>query len=101
MWSNEACFTHDGVFNVHNRHLLTWDNPHAICECGYLVRLSISVSAEIVVGPHLLLGRLPAQQCRDFLEAVTLRLFEVVPLAARQRLWFQHDELQRTVRDEV
>jgi hypothetical protein len=36
--------------------------------------------------------RLSAQQYTDFLESVLLQLLEDVPLAVRQRLWFQLDE---------
>jgi hypothetical protein len=43
------------------------------------------------VGPYLLPDRLTAQRSRDFLETVLPGLLEDVPLAVRQRLWFQHD----------
>jgi hypothetical protein len=34
LWTDEACFTREGVFNVHNSHLWTRDNPHVIRERG-------------------------------------------------------------------
>jgi hypothetical protein len=37
-----------------------------------------------------------AQRC-DFLETVLPGLLEDVPQAVRQKLWFQHDKLQRTM----
>jgi hypothetical protein len=94
-WTDEACFTREGVFNVHYGHLRARDNHHAIRERGYQARFSVSVWADIVgdivVGPYLLPDRLIAQRYRDFLETVLPGLLENVPLAVRQRLWFQHD----------
>jgi hypothetical protein len=95
LWTDEACFTREGVFNVHNSQLWARDNPHAMRERGYQVRFSVSIWAgivgDIVVGPYLLPDRLTAQRYRDFLETVLPGLLEDVPLAVRQRLWFQHD----------
>jgi hypothetical protein len=58
LWTDEACFTREGVLNVYNSHLWAQDNPHAIRERGYEVRFSVSVWAgiigDIVVGPNLL-----------------------------------------------
>jgi hypothetical protein len=73
LWSDEACFTREGVFNVHNSHVWARDNTHAIRERGYQVRFSVRVWAGIVgyivVGPYLLPERLTAQRFRDFLES--------------------------------
>jgi hypothetical protein len=89
LWTDEACFTRDGVFNVHNSHLWARDNPHAIRKRGYQVRFSVSVWAaivgDIVVGPYLIPDRLTAQRYRDFPETVLPGLLEDVPLAVRQR----------------
>jgi hypothetical protein len=95
LWTDEACFTREGVFSIHSSHLWARDNPHAICERGYQARFSVRVWAgivgDIVVGPCLLSERLTAQRYREFLETVLPGLLEDVPLAVRQRLWFQHD----------
>jgi hypothetical protein len=94
LWTDEACFTREGVFNIHNSDFWARDNPHAIRERGYQVRFSVIVWAgtvgDIVMGPYLLPDRLTAQRYRNFLETST-GLLEDVPLAVRQRLWFQHD----------
>jgi hypothetical protein len=66
LWTDEACFTREGVFNVHNSHLWAQDNPHAIRERGYQVRFSVSVWAGIVG------DILTAQRYCDFLETVLL-----------------------------
>jgi hypothetical protein len=90
LWTVEACFTCEGVFNVYNSHLWARDNPYVIRERGYQVCFSVSVWAgivgDIVVGPYLLPDRLTAQRYRDFLETVLPGLLEVVSLAVRQRL---------------
>jgi hypothetical protein len=56
---------------------------------------SLSVRAcivgDIVVGPYVLPDRLNSQGYRDFMETILPGLFEDVPLAVRQRSWFQHD----------
>jgi hypothetical protein len=57
-WTDEACFTREGVVSVHNRHLSARDNPRAIRGRGYEARFSVSgwagVVGDIVMGPHLL-----------------------------------------------
>jgi hypothetical protein len=93
--TDKACFTCEGVFNVHNSHLWALDNPHAVHIHGYEVRFSISVWAgiirDILMGACLLSDSLTAQWYCDFLDTVLPGLLEGMPLAVRQRLWFQHD----------
>jgi hypothetical protein len=52
---DEACFTSEGVFSVHNSHLWARDDPSVIREHGYQVCFTVSVRAGIVgdiaVGP--------------------------------------------------
>jgi hypothetical protein len=63
---DEACFTREDVFNVHNGHWAQAD-PHSIRERGYQVRFSFSVWAVTVgntfIGPYLLPDRLIAGNC--------------------------------------
>jgi hypothetical protein len=46
---------HEGVINIHNSHLWTWDNPQAICEHGCEAHFSVSIwdgiVGDIAVGP--------------------------------------------------
>jgi hypothetical protein len=83
------------TMNCIHSHLWARSNPHAIRERKYQIRFSVSVWAgiigDIVVGPYLLSDLLTAQRYRDFLETVLPGLLEDVPLAVRQRLWFQHE----------
>jgi hypothetical protein len=95
LWTGEACFTCEGVFNIHNNHLWAQDNPHAVCECQYQVCFSVSIWAgfvrDTVMGPYLLPERLTAQWYHDFLGIVLLQLLQGIHLAMGQRLWFLHD----------
>jgi hypothetical protein len=54
-------------------------------------RIILIPSVNIAVNHHLLLDRLEAQRYCDFLETIPPRPLEDVPLAVRQRLWFQND----------
>jgi hypothetical protein len=85
LWTEHACFTCEGAFNVHNHHLRAWDNPCAICKRGYQVRFSVSfrdgIVGDIVVGPYLLHSRMTAQRYCDFPETVLPGLPVDVPPA--------------------
>jgi hypothetical protein len=82
------------VFNLHSNYPWAQDNPHVIRERGNQVHFRVSIWArnikDIVVGPCLLPDRVTAQRYRDSLGTVQPGLLEDVPLAVRQRLWFQH-----------
>jgi hypothetical protein len=58
LWADETCFTHEGMFTIHNSHLWAQDNLHAIHERGYQVSISIwaEIIGNIVVDPHMLTG---------------------------------------------
>jgi hypothetical protein len=47
LWTDEACFTREGVFNVHSTHLWTMDNLQIISEREYGFHFSVSVWAVI------------------------------------------------------
>lgn len=72
--TDEACFTREGVLNVHNSHLCARDNPHDMRGRGYEARFSINVwtriAGDIVMGPCPLPDRLTAQKYRDILESI-------------------------------
>jgi hypothetical protein len=95
LFTDEAFFNRDGVFNVHNNHEWQLDNPHVIREHGYQQRYSVNVWAGIVhnqiIGPYILPSRLTGNVYRIFLEEVLPGLLENVPLDIRRRMWFQHD----------
>lgn len=95
LWSDEAHFTRDGINTIHNSHLWSIDNPHAIIETRYQHRFSVNVWAGILRGGlleiHILNQRLNAQLYEHFLND---RLYEIIgdiPLDIRLRMWYQHD----------
>jgi hypothetical protein len=59
LWTDEALFTRDGVFNRHNEHYYALENPHVFFEASHQHRFSLNVWAGIVgnhlIGPHILI----------------------------------------------
>jgi hypothetical protein len=43
LWSDEAAFTHEGIFNSHNSNLWAQPNPHVTREWGHQVHWGINV----------------------------------------------------------
>jgi hypothetical protein len=95
LFSDEASFSRDGMFNLHNSYEWQAGNPHIIREHGYQQRYSVNVWAGIVhnhlIGPYILPSPLNGHVYRIFLDEVLPVLLEDVPLAIRRRMWFQHD----------
>ncbi|XP_071642155.1 uncharacterized protein [Temnothorax longispinosus] len=95
LWTDEATFTPNGVFNSHN--FLSWrgENPHAIRQGAFQYRWSINVWAGIkanrIIGPYILPPRLTGEVYARFLEHELPGLLEDVPLREREELIFQHD----------
>jgi hypothetical protein len=62
LFTNEAMFTRDGVFNFHNVHIWAHANPHAIREARHQTPFSINIWAGIfgdrLIGPVRLPERL-------------------------------------------
>lgn len=97
LFSDEATFTKDGFFNVHNAHHYSYvgDNPHLVKETKHQQRFGINVWIGVVgnnlVGPVELPGRLNGENYLNFLRNVLPNLLEEVPLNIRRNLWFMHD----------
>ena len=95
LWTDEAMFTRDGMFNSHNSHVWDMDNPHAIIVRHHQHRFAVNVWCGVVgdhlIGPYILPSTLCGGNYRVFLHDVLPELLENVPLAGRQRIWFQHD----------
>ena len=64
-WTDEDCFTHEYVSNVHNTHLCDPANPHANASAGMV--------GENHPGPYLLPTRLSAQGSRNPVGTLLLR----------------------------
>lgn len=95
LWTDEATFTRDGIFNIHNSHQWGNQNPYAKIERNHQVRFSLNVWAGIfgdaVIGPLMLPNRINANDFLLFLTTDLPELLEDVPLAARARMWLQCD----------
>lgn len=95
LFTDEATFTREGIFNAHNLHVWSEENPYAIRQQRYQQRFSINVWAGIVndffIGPYLLPTRLNGESYGIFLEQVLPELLQDVPIVIRNRMWFQHD----------
>ena len=95
IFTDEAFFTRDGIFNFHNYHEWSDENPHAKFESRHQVRFSLNVWAGIVgshiLGPIFLPQRLTGQSYLHFLRNDFLDTLEDCPIAARRGYWFMHD----------
>lgn len=95
LFTDESCFTREGLFNSHNNHVWADENPHALFIRNNQYRFSVSVWGGIVgdnlLGPYFLPPRLNAELYLEFLDQTLPELLEEVPLAIRQTMRFQHD----------
>lgn len=95
MWSDEACFTRDGINNNHNEHVWALQNPHAIRSRRFQQRFSVNVWGGIfnnnLLPVHVLNDRLNADLYRHFLEHDLLEFIDDVQLNIIQNMWYQHD----------
>lgn len=95
LWTDEAFFNRDGVFNLHNSHIWSVENPHAMHPHGNQYRFSVNVWAGIVgnhlVGPYLMPTPLNGHSYMMFLQEGLPQLLENIPLDIRRGMWYQHD----------
>jgi hypothetical protein len=78
LWSDEASFTHEGVFNSHNSPLWAQHNPLQVC---WSINVWAGITGNCVVGPYLLPDRVNGPAYYVFLQEVLPVLLEVVPPA--------------------
>lgn len=97
LFSDEATFTRDGFFNLHNAHNYAYvgENPHKIKETKHQQKFSINVWIGVVgnqlLGPVKLPARLTGAHYLHFIADLLPDLMDDVPLAIRYKLWFMHD----------
>jgi Transposase. len=95
LFTDEAGFTRNGVFNFHNTHIWADENPHALIESGHQARFSLNIWMGIVgdrfLGPVVLPNRLTGAAYLNFLQNTLYEFLEDIPLNQRQQMWFQHD----------
>lgn len=95
LFTDEASFTREGIFNTHNEHAWAESNPHLTASRKYQERFSVNVWAGIfgdhLVGPYLLPDRLTGEKYLVFLERVLPSLLRAVPSITQTQMWFMHD----------
>ncbi|GFW87793.1 DUF4817 domain-containing protein [Trichonephila clavipes] len=97
LFSDEASFTREGIFNTHNDHIWAVENPHAIRRRAAQIRFSVNVWAGIIgdhlIGPYLFPCRLTGLNYLLFLQQVLPQLLrdEQISASTQQTMWFQHD----------
>lgn len=95
LWSDEATFTRNKVFNCHNTHFWASENPKVIRRTNFQHRFSVNLWAGIIgnklIGPIEIPNRLNSEQYLNFLQNQLGGLLEDVPLIARVGMYFQHD----------
>jgi hypothetical protein len=95
LFTDEASFTREGIFNSRNRHLWADENPHGTWDRNFQKKFGVNVWAGIlgnkIIGPYLLPDHLNGPTYLGFLRHILPELLEDIPLGARRRMWFQHD----------
>lgn len=95
LFTDEASFTREGIFNNRTAHCWSAENPHAVVVRGHQERFAVNVWAGIIgdhlIGPYLLPNRLNSAVYLAFIRDILPNLLENVPLQVRNVMWFQHD----------
>lgn len=95
LFTDEAGFTKNGIFNFHNNHVWCDENPHATVESRHQQRFSLNIwlgmIGERLLGPIVLPQRLTGPAYLEFLGNTLPELLEDLPINLRLNLWFMQD----------
>ncbi|KAL6418692.1 hypothetical protein ACFW04_011877 [Cataglyphis niger] len=95
IFSDESLFTQEGIFNVHNMHFWSKENPRVTRLRNFQTRWKINVWAGImgteILGPVILPDVLTGRTYVDFLTENLPDFLEDVPLFERNEIVFQQD----------
>lgn len=95
LFTDEATFSQEGVFNTHNLHLWAQENPRKTRPHSFQTKFTVNVWAGILgdhlIGPYLLPDRLTGQYYYNFLREILPDLLQDVDPNLRRSMWFQHD----------
>lgn len=95
LWTDEAKFTRDGVFNYHNEHFWSPSNPHMTRTRSFQHRFSFNVWAGVIgntlLGPIFLPDIINSENYLSFLHDTYQIILDEVPLSVREHIIFQHD----------
>jgi len=103
LWTDEATFTPNSVFNSHNFMIWEDENPHAVRSCtfqyrwlinvwaGVFVNRVVNISMDFQIGPYFLQAYLNGRTYAYIIENQLQHLLEDIPLRERETLIFQHE----------
>ncbi|GFV39704.1 uncharacterized protein TNCV_4330251 [Trichonephila clavipes] len=97
LFTDEASFSREGIFNTHNSHSWAAANPHVTrtraTQDRFLVNVWVGILGDHLIGPYILPDRLTGPRYLIFLEQVLLELLDSahVTAATRTSMWFQQD----------
>jgi hypothetical protein len=95
IFSDESLFTQEGIFNSHNMHYWSEENPRVTRLKNFQVRWKINIWAGImgtqILGPVILPDILTGQTYVEFLRENLPDFLEEVPLFERNKMFFQQD----------
>lgn len=95
LFTDEAIFTRSGLYNVHNEHWWSKENPRRFVEKNFQHRFSVNVWCGMIgsqlIGPHIFEGKLTGNVYANFLKTELPLLLEDVPLKTRLRMLLQQD----------
>ncbi|GBN87454.1 hypothetical protein AVEN_149389-1 [Araneus ventricosus] len=87
IWTDEACFSRNGMFNRQNVHTWSLENPRYIVK--FLMRCGIF--NDRLIGRVFYEGTLTGQRYLELLQDVITDFVENIPLHQLRNVWFQHD----------
>lgn len=94
-FSDESTFSRDGTVNTHNMHYWSEENPHWLRDGHHQVRWSTNVWAGIlgdrIIGPFFFHQPINGEIYLNHLTENVEDFLDDLPLAERQRIWFQQD----------
>ncbi|GFY02428.1 DUF4817 domain-containing protein [Trichonephila clavipes] len=97
LFTDEASFSREGIFNTHNSHSWAAANPHVTrtraAQDRFLVNVWASILGDHLLGPYILPDRLTGPRYLIFLEQVLPELLDSahVTAATRTSMRFQQD----------
>lgn len=95
LFTDEAGFTRNGIFNFHNNHMWADENPHTFVQRSHQRQFTLNVWGGIignyVLGPIFLPQPLNGINYTEFLQNELPNLCEDLPLDIRRDMWFMHD----------
>lgn len=95
IWSDESNFTNCGIFNRHNEHHWSIENPRQTRQVRPQIRFSLNVWCGVlgnrILGPYIYEGTLNSERYLVFLNTEFNEYLEELPLQILRDVWFQQD----------